>query len=189
MLRTGARRAWGGIEAPGTLVGTRFPSVVTSVVPVCVVKGVSAPPCVSGAVTSVSKCVLSSTPGMNEPPRASVPACVSGIVCVKETARVSEWPSVRGTVCVRSLCVRELMVGMREHAAASPGVSVMEWCVSVVIRRCAWMEWRRRRRRQMRDKDRVAAVAILGTVPGWHGGKREVRAVPGTRLPRARLRE
>ena len=46
----GCTRSLGGIEAPGTLVGTRFPSVI---VPVCVVKGVSAPPCVSGVVASV----------------------------------------------------------------------------------------------------------------------------------------
>ena len=47
----------GGIEAPGTLVGTRIPSVI---VPVCVVKGVSAPPCVSGVVASVPGCVRAS---------------------------------------------------------------------------------------------------------------------------------
>ena len=112
--------------------------------------------------------------------------------CAPETARVSEQPGVsearcvRGTACVRSLYVREMTVGMREHAAASPGVSVMEWCVSVVTRRCAWVE--RRRRRQM-DKCRVAAVAVLGTAPGLHGGEREVWAVQRTRPPRARLRE
>ena len=110
------------------------------------------------------------------------------MVRVSETARVSERPSVRGTACVRSLYVRELTVGMREHAAASPGVNVMEWCVSVVTRRCAWIEWRRRRR-QTKDKGRVAAVVVLGTTPGLHGGEREVRTVPGTRPPRARLRE
>ena len=32
----GCTRSLGGIEAPGTLVGTRFASVVMSVVPVCV---------------------------------------------------------------------------------------------------------------------------------------------------------
>jgi len=144
-------------------------------------------PCVSGVVASVPKCVLPSTPCVSETPRVSVRACVSGMVCVMETARVSERPSVSGTVCVRSLCVREMTVGMREHAAASPGVSVMEWCVSVVTRRCAWVEWRRRRRQ--RDKGRVAAVAVLGTAPGLHSGEREVRTVQRTRPPRARLRE
>ena len=39
------------------------------------------------------------------------------------------------------------------------------------------------------DKGRVAAVAILRTAPGLHGGEREVRAVLRTRPPRARLRE
>ena len=175
----------GGMEAPGALEVTRFPSVI---VPVWVVKGVSAPPCASGVVTSVPGCVLPSTPCVSKTPRVSVPACVSGMVCVKETARVSERPSVRGTACVRSLYVREMTVGMREHAAASPGVNVMSWCLSVVTRRCAWIAWRRRRRQTM-DRGRVAAVAILGTTQGLHGGEREVRAVQRTRPPRARLRE
>ena len=185
------------MEAPGALEVTRFPGVI---VPVCVVKGVSATPCVeatpcvSGVVTSVPGCVLPSTPGvsgspcMSETPRVSVPACVSGMVCVSETVRVSEARCVRETACVRSLYVREMTVGMREHAAASPGVSVMSWCLSVVTSRCAWVEWRRRRR-QTKDKGRVAAVVISRTVPGWHSSKHEVRAVQRTRPPRARLRE
>ena len=188
----GCTRSLGGIETPEPLEVTRFP---IANVPVCVVKGVSAPPCVSGVVASVPGCVLPSTPCMSEQlvcvdetPRVSAPAYVSGMVCVKETARVSERPSVRGTACVRSLYVREMTVGMSEHAATSPGVSVMSWCVSVVTRRCAWVEWRRRRHQTM-DKGRVAAVAILGTAPGLQGGEREVRAVQRTRPPRARLRE
>ena len=102
---------------------------------------------------------------------------------------MSERPSVRGTVCVRSLCVREMTVGMREHATACPRVSVMVRCVSLVTRGSlsTWMEWRRRRRQM--DKGRIAAVAVLGTAPGLHGGEREVQAVLGTRPPRARLRE
>ena len=149
--------------------------------------------CVSGVFASVPECVLPSTPCVSEgvcvteAPRVSAPACVSGMVCVSETARVSERPGVRRTACVRSLCVREMTVGMREHAAASPGVSVMEWCLSVVTRRCAWVEWRRRRRQM--DKGRVAAVVALGTAPGLHGSERAVRAVQRTRPPRARLRE
>ena len=55
---------------------------------------------------------------MKETPRVSVTACVSGMV------RVSEARCVSGRACVRSLYVREMTVGMREHAAASPGVSV-----------------------------------------------------------------
>ena len=137
---------------------------------------VSVPACVSNMV-----CV-------RETPRVSSPACVSGMVCVKKTARVSERPCVRETACVRSLYVREMTVGMCEHAAASPGVNVMEWSLSVVTHRCAWIEWRWRRRRQM-DKGRVAAVAAMGPVPGLHSSEREVRTVPGTRPPRARLRE
>ena len=118
---------------------------------------------------------MKETPGVNENP------------CVDEMACVSERPCVREIACVRSLYEREMTVGMREHAAASPSVSVLEWCVSVVTRRCAWVEWRRRRRQ--RDKGRVAAIAVLGTAPALHGGEHEVRAVLRTRPPRARLRE
>ena len=163
-------------------------------------------PCVSGVVASVPKCVRPSTPCVDEAPRvretvcvservrmeetASVSnmVCVSGTTCAREMACVSERPCVRETACVRSLYVREMTVGMREHATTCPSVSVMEWCVSVVTHRCAWVEWRRRQR-QIRDKGRVAAVAVLSTAPGLHGGEREVRAVLCTRPPRARLRE
>ena len=191
------------MEAPGTLVVARFPSVIG---PVCVVKGVSAAgvlkraqcveetPCVSGVVASVPGCLLPSTPCMGEQPGVNEAPRVRGATCAREMARVSEQPcvserpSVRETACVRSLYVREMTVGMRERAAASPSASVMEWCVSVVTRRCAWVEWRRRRR-QTKDKGRVAAVVVLGTAPGLHGGEREVHAVQRTRPPRARLRE
>ena len=183
----GCTRSLGGMEAPGALVETRVPSVN---VPVCVVKGVSAPPCMdetpcveetpcaSSVLTSVSECVLPSTP------------CVNGAPRVKEAVCVSEQPSVRETACVRSLCVTEMSVGMREHAAASPGVSAMSWSLSLVTRGSlsAWVE-RRRRLRQLRDKGRVAAVVLMGTVPGWHSSERAVRAVQRTRPPRARLRE
>ena len=154
----------------------------------CVVKGMSgtpcveATPCVSGVVASVPGCLLPSTPCESEPTRVSVTACVSRRVYVSKRV------CMRETACVRSLYEREMTVGMREHAAASPGVNVMEWSVSVVTRRCAWVEWRRRLR-QLKDKGRVAAVVAMGTVPGWHSSEREVRTVPGTRPPRARLRE
>ena len=172
---------------------------------------VEATPCASGVVTSVPECVLPSTPcvkgapqaegaacapetarvceplGVSETPPVSAPACVGSVVCVSE-ARVSERLCMRRTACVRSLCVREMSVGMREHAAASPGVSVMSWCASLVTRRSVWGE-RRRRLRQLRDKGRVAAVVSMGTVPGWHSSERAVRAVQRTRPPRARLRE
>ena len=174
MLRTGAQGAWGAWRPWNPWGGHDFP--------VCVVKGVSAPLCVSGVVASVPECVLSNTLCVNETPHVSVTACVS------EMVRVSERPSVRGTACVRSLYVREMTVGMREHAAASPGVNVMTWCVNVVTRRCAWVE-RRRRLQHLKDKGRVAAVAAMGTAPGLHGGEREVRAVQRTRPPRARLRK
>ena len=173
----GCTRSLGGMEAPGTLGGTRFPSVI---VPVCVVKGVGARACVRA------------TPGESETVCVDEAPCASGTTCVNERVRMSEAQCVRETACVRSLSVREMTVGMREHATACP--SVMTWCVSVVTRRSACVEWslsvrvRRRRRRQM-DKGRVAAVVVLGTAPGLHGGEREVRAVQRTRPPRARLRE
>ncbi len=163
----GCMRSLGGIEAPETLGVARIPSVVTSVVPVFVVSK-----CV---LTSVVKCVLSST------------HCVSETPCASERLGVSERVCVRETVCVRERYVREMTVGMREHAAASPRVSVIEWNLSVVTRRCAWLEWRRRRRQV--DKGRVAAVVGMGTAPGLHSSEREVRAVLRTRPPRARLRE
>ena len=206
------------MEAPGALVERRIPGVIVPsvIVPVCAVKGVSATPCVSGVVASVPECVLPSTPcvkgapqaeeaacapetaQVNETPRVSAPAGVSGVVCVSEARRVSERPCGRKAACVRSLYVREISVGMHEHAAASPGVNVslMECSLGVVTRRCAWVEWslsarrrRRRRLRQWRDKSRVAAVVLIGTVPGWHNSERTVRAVQRTRPPRARLRE
>ena len=45
----GCTRSLGGIETPGALVETRIPGVVVRSVnvPVCAVKGVSAPPCVN----------------------------------------------------------------------------------------------------------------------------------------------
>ena len=170
-------------------------------------------PCASGVLASVPACVLPGTPCVKgapqaegaagardtarvcearcakETPRVSAPA---GVVCVCE-ARESERPCVgRKTVCVRSLYTREMTVTMREHAAASPGVSVngnlVVCSLGVVTRRCARDEWRLRLR-LWRDKCRVAAVVAYGTVPGRHGRARLVRAVPRTRPPRARLRE
>ena len=229
------------MEALEPIVVARIPSVVTSVVPVCVVSSVSKcvlkrahsveeiasvsekvcadetpciketpcakeTPCVSGVVASVPKCVLPSTPCIKETPcveeapRVEETACVSNMVCVSETpcvsgttcanemVRVSEARCVRGTACVRSLYVREMTVGMREHATACPRVNVMVRCVSVVA--CGSLSARvRQRRRHWKDKGRVAAVAVLGTAPGLHGSERGVWAVLCMRPPRARLRE
>ena len=128
-------------------------------------------------------------PWVAETPQVSAPACVGSMVCVYE-ARVSERPCVmRVTACVRSLYTREMSVAMYEHVAASPGVglNVIECSLGVVARRCARVEWRRRLR-LWRDKCRVAAVVLLGTVPGLHGSVRVVHAVPRARPPRARLR-
>ena len=240
----GCTESLGGMEAPGTLVVTRFPSVV---VPVCVVSrcvytsvtkcvlqrahsvdaracvratacvtetpcvdetpcitetpSMEETPCVSGVVASVAKCVLPSTPCEEEAPRVKEAVCVSETVCMKETPRVSvpacvssrvcvsERVCVRETACVRSLYVREMTVGMREHAATSPSGRVMVRCMSLVTRGSlsAWIEWRRRRRQ--RDKGRVAAVAVLRTALGLHGDEREVRAVQRMRPPCACLRE
>ena len=155
---------------------------------------VEATPCASGVVASVPECVLPGTPCekgapqgeettcareaarvceppcVDETPRVSAPAGVSGVVCVSE-ARVSERPCVgRVTACVRSLYTREMSVAMHEHVAASPGVRLSVECsLGVVTRRCAWAEWRLR---LWRDKSRVAAVVAIGTVPGLHGSVR-----------------
>jgi len=209
----GCTRSLGGMEAPGALVVTRFPSVI---VPVCVVKGVSAAgvlklapcvtetpcveetpsmketPCVSGVVASVPGCVLPSTPCMSEQPGVNEAPRVREAACARETARVSEQPcvserpSVRETACVRSLYVREMAVGMREGTTACP--SAMVECVSVRARENVRVRVRQRRC-LTRDKGRVAAVAISSTVPGLHSSERGVRAVLRTRPPRARLRE
>ena len=64
----------GGMEAPGPLVVARIPSVVTSVVPVCVV-----PVCV---FTSVAKCVLQRAHSVGERRCVKGTACVSNMVCV-----------------------------------------------------------------------------------------------------------
>ena len=128
----------------------RAPSCVSATLSVgmSATPGMSEPPCVSGVVTSVPECVLPGTPCVkgapqveettsereaaraceppcvDETPRVRAPVGVSGVVCVSE-ARESERPCVgRGTACVRSLYAREMSVGMREHVAASPGVSV-----------------------------------------------------------------
>ena len=128
-------------------------------------------------------------PCVVETPRVSAPA---GVVCMYE-ARVSERPCVgRVTACVRSLYTREMTVAKREHAAVSPGASMngslsVECSLGVVTRRSVWREWRRRLR-LWRNKCRVAAVVLMGTVPGLHSSELVVRAVQRTRPPRARLR-
>jgi len=76
----GCTRSLGGIEAPGTLVGTRFPSVN---VPVCV-------------YTSVAKSVLQRTHS------GSARACVRATLCAKETACVDEALCVKETPCVEA---------------------------------------------------------------------------------------
>ena len=89
-------------------------------------------------------------PCVVETPRVSAPVGVSDGVCVGEAPGVSDRPCVRKTVCVRSLYTREMTVAMREHAAASPGVSmnvngnVIECSLGVVTRRSVWVEWRLR---------------------------------------------
>ena len=131
-------------------------------------------------------------PYVSETPRVSAPA---GVVCVYEARCVSDRPYVRVTACVRSLYTREMSVAMREHAAASPSVSMgmngnaIECSLGLVTRGSvsARIEWRRRLR-LWRDKCRVAAVVAIGTSPGLHGSELVVRVVPRTRPSRARLR-
>ena len=83
------------MEAPGTLVVTRFPSVsvpvgVVASGPKCVpssapcvteTPGVSETPCVSGVVASVPGCVLPSTPCVEKTPRVRETPCVSSMAC------------------------------------------------------------------------------------------------------------
>ena len=116
------------MEAPGTLVVARFPSVIG---PVCVVKGVSA------------KCVLPSTPCVNEAPRVREAVCVSETVCVNETPRVSVTACVSRRLCVSErVCVRETSmceVAVCEgddggHAGARSRVSESE-CHAMVCER------------------------------------------------------
>ena len=187
-------RSLGDMKTPGALVVARTP---IANVPVCV-------------VSSVSKCVLKRTQSVGEMASMSEKVCAREAQCVKETACVSEMACVssmlcvgemacvdetpvvserrcvRGTACVRWRYEREMAVSMRENATACE--SVMVRCVSVVARGslCARVQ---RRRRQIRDKGRRAAIAVLGTAPGLHGSEREVRAVLRTRPPRALLRE
>ena len=93
------------MEAPGALEVTRFHSVI---VPVCAVKGVSAPPCVDETpgtsetpcvvsryvFTSVAKCVLQRTHS------GSARACVRVTPCVAATPGMSETPCMEETPCV-----------------------------------------------------------------------------------------
>ena len=126
----------GGIETPEPLVVMRIPSVVMSVVPVCVFTSVAkcvlqrahsvgARACVRATACVTETPCVSGTTCAGEMARVSERLCVSGTTCAKEMVHVSEARCVRGTACVRSLCVREMMVGMRENAAASPSGSVM----------------------------------------------------------------
>ena len=137
-------------------------------------------PCVKGAPQAEeTTCAREAArvcepPCVGETPRVSAPVGVNSVVCMYE-ARESERPCVgRKTVCVRSLYTREMTVAMHDHAAASPGVGMR---VNVVVcrmglatrgslsARAAW----RLRLRLWRDKCRVAAVVVIGTVPGLHG--------------------
>jgi len=169
--------------------------VVTSV-PECVLPGM---PCVKGAPqlgeTTCAREVarVCEPPRVCETPRVSASVGVSGMVCESEARWVSERPCVGcvRTACVRALYTWEMSVAMREHATVSPVVSMNVVCrLSLVARgsMSARREWRQRLR-LWRDKCRVAAVVVIGTVPGLHGSARVIRAVPRTRPPRARLRE
>ena len=145
--------------------------------------------CVRGAPQEETAGASKTARCVNETPRVSAPVGVSSVVSVSEAQCVSDRPCVKVTVCVRSLYTREMTVAMSDHAAASPGVGMrvnVESSLGLVARRCARVEWRLR---LWREKCRVAAVVVIGTVPGLHGRARVVRTVPRTRPPRARLRE
>ena len=87
----GSTESLGGIEAPGALEVTRFPSMIVSV---CVVSR-----CV---FTSVAKCVLRSAHSGGERLCVRKTACVSEMARVDEIARVSEKVCDRDPVCGRS---------------------------------------------------------------------------------------
>ena len=109
------------MEAPGALEVTRIPSVS---IPVCVVTGVSATPClnetpcvketpcmeespcVSGVVTSEPENVLPGTPCVKGAPQPET-ARVCEARCVSETPRVSAPMGVGGVVCVSEARVSE----------------------------------------------------------------------------------
>ena len=94
----GYTRSLGGIEAPGTLVGMRFPSVS---VPVCV-------------YTSVAKCVLQRTHS------GSARAYVRATPCAKETACVDEAPCVKETPCVEATpCVSGVVASVPKYVPSS----------------------------------------------------------------------
>ena len=181
-----------GVEEPPSESESPCASGVVASVPACVLPGT---PCVKGAPqgeeTTCARVAarVCEPPCVNGTPRVSAPAGVSSVVRVSEARCVSGRPCmVRVTACVRSLYTREMSVAMREHAAASPGVSLNVECIlGVVTRRSVWREWRQRLR-LWRAKCRVAAVVAFGTGPGLHGRARVVRAVPRMRPPRARLR-
>ena len=114
----------------------------------CVLPGT---PCVKGAPQGEEAACAEETARVCKPPRVSetlrvsAPVGVSGVVSMSEARSMSERPYVgRVTAYVRSLYTREMAVGMREHAAASPGVNAVECSMGVVTRRCAWREWRLR---------------------------------------------
>ena len=109
----GCTRSLGGMEAPGTLEVTRFPSVI---VPVCVVKCVSATTCSTNPVCGSDpvcewcghECAgvrASQHPCMSEQPDCVLPStpCVKGAprvyeaTCAPETPRMCEQPRVSET--------------------------------------------------------------------------------------------
>ena len=184
------------MSGPPSTRETPYVSGMFTSVPACVIPGT---PCVKGAPQLGETTCAWDAARVCEPPRVCETPWVSapaGVVCMSE-ARVSERPCVGcvRTACVRSLYTREMSVAMREHAAASPGVSTgmngnaIVCSLSLVTRGSvsAGRAWRLRLR-LWRDKCRVAAVVAFGTGPGLHGSERVVRAVPRARPPRARLR-
>ena len=188
------------VDEPPSARETPCASGVVASVLECVLPGT---PCVKGAPQGEEATCAQEAARVCEPPHVCEARCAketprvsapAGVVCMSEARRVRERPCVGcvRTACVRSLYTREMTVAMHDHAAASPGVRMngneIECSLGVVTRRCARREWRRRLR-LWREKCRVAAVVVNGTVPGLHGRARVVRAVPRTRPPRARLRE
>jgi len=82
------------MEAPGALEVTRFPGVI---VPVCVLKGVSATPCVRA------------TPCMDEAPRGPETPCVEATPCVSGVVA-----SVPGCASQHAVCGRDPVHGRKD---------------------------------------------------------------------------
>ena len=152
----------GVMEAPGTLVVTRFPIVN---VPVCVFTSVAK--CVLQRMHSVSerRCVketacVSEMARMSETPSVSEKVCVTETPCVEETPCMNETPCVDETPCVKvTACVRE-KVCVDETPCVGARV-----CVSEVrcVKGTACVRWRYEREMTVGMREHATACPSVMT--------------------------